>query len=82
MSQNNSKILGDIYLFSFAGVEVYVLYYKCAKCGKVYYSAAKLKDEQLNCDECGTKVEPLEEKPAKTSNSNVQATIEKSLNAE
>lgn len=82
MSQNNSKILGDIHLFSFAGVEVCVLYYKCPKCGRVYYSAAVLKDEQLNCDECGAKVEPFEEKPAKASNSKVQATSEKSLSAE
>ncbi|MGB9821465.1 MAG: hypothetical protein ACPLVG_08920 [Pseudothermotoga sp.] len=38
------------------------MYYKCPNCGQLYYFAAKLEGEQLNCEKCGAKVEPLESK--------------------
>ncbi|MGJ8455638.1 hypothetical protein ACSFC1_10070 [Pseudothermotoga sp. U03pept] len=59
------------------------MYYRCPKCGSVYYSAATLKDEQLDCDKCGAKVELFDngcEGSKKKENSKME--LKESLEAE
>ncbi len=54
-------------VFTRGGVSVY---YRCPNCGKVYYSAAKLEGEMLNCEECNAKVTPVENYEPKTLQNN------------
>ncbi|WP_157723285.1 hypothetical protein [Pseudothermotoga thermarum] len=46
---------------------MFFIYYKCPKCGAVYYSAAKLSGDQLICEKCGATVEPIEDYQQKES---------------
>ncbi len=38
---------------------VKVIYYRCPKCGQIYYSAATLSGDQLICDRCGATIVPI-----------------------
>ncbi len=61
MSFQNYDRIVSTGTYKFLGV--FAIYYRCPRCGEIYYSAAKLTGEQLICEKCGATIEPIKDLP-------------------
>lgn len=55
------------------------MYYKCPNCGQIYYSAAMLEGDLLNCEKCGAKVIPIQKDELKFMREKESQTTNKSF---